>query len=66
MKAKMNLIHLAGFILHELKRIPNERDKFEWRGFTNGINIFEILDMDGQRIDKLLVQISNEIREGMD
>lgn len=52
---------LAGFILHELKRIPNERDRFEWRGFT-----FEILDMDGQRIDKLLVQISDEIREGMD
>ena len=52
---------LAGFILHELKRIPVAADTFEWRGFT-----FEIIDMDGQRIDKVLVQISDEIREEMD
>ncbi len=52
---------LAGFILHELKRIPVAGDTFEWRGFT-----FEIIDMDGQRIDKVLVQISDEIREEMD
>jgi len=52
---------LAGFILHELKRIPATGDTFEWRGFT-----FEIVDMDGQRIDKVLVQISDEIRQEMD
>ncbi len=52
---------LAGFVLHELKRIPVTGDTFEWRGFT-----FEIIDMDGQRIDKLLVHISDEIREEMD
>lgn len=52
---------LAGFILHELKRIPTTGDFFEWRGFE-----FEIIDMDGQRIDKVLVKISNEIREEMD
>lgn len=52
---------LAGFILHELKRIPSEGDTFEWRGFR-----FEIVDMDGQRIDKVLVHISDEIREEMD
>ena len=52
---------LAGFILHELKRIPVTGDSFEWRGFT-----FEIIDMDGQRIDKVLVQISDEIREQLD
>lgn len=52
---------LAGFILHELKRIPATGDTFEWRGFR-----FEIVDMDGQRIDKVLVYISDEIREGMD
>jgi putative hemolysin len=52
---------LAGFILHELKRIPATGDTFEWRGF-----IFEIIDMDGQRIDKVLVNISDEIREEMD
>ncbi len=52
---------LAGFILHELKRIPSEGDTFDWRGFE-----FEIVDMDGQRIDKVLVHISDEIREEMD
>ncbi len=52
---------LAGFILHELKRIPVTGDKFEWRGFE-----FEIVDMDGQRIDKVLVTISDEIRSEME
>ena len=52
---------LAGFILHELKRIPVTGDKFEWRGFD-----FEIVDMDGQRIDKVLVNISDEIRKEME
>ncbi|MEO6814479.1 MAG: hemolysin family protein [Ginsengibacter sp.] len=52
---------LAGFILHELKRIPVTGDGFEWRGFE-----FEIVDMDGQRIDKVLVKISDEIREEME
>ncbi len=49
---------LAGFILHELKRIPSTGNTFEWRGFH-----FEIIDMDGQRIDKVLVKISDEIRK---
>jgi putative hemolysin len=52
---------LAGFILHELKRIPVTGDTFDWRGFQ-----FEIVDMDGQRIDKVLVKISDEIRKEME
>lgn len=52
---------LAGFILHELQRIPAVGDTFEWRGFE-----FEIIDMDGQRIDKVIVKISDEIRKGME
>jgi len=52
---------LAGFILHELKRIPMTGDTFDWRGFH-----FEIIDMDGQRIDKVLVAISDEIRKEME
>lgn len=43
---------VAGFILHHLERIPSAGDKMEWKGFT-----FEIIDMDGHRIDKILVQI---------
>ena len=52
---------LAGFILHELERIPHSGDKFDWKGFR-----FEIIDMDGHRIDKVLVNISTEIRQEMD
>lgn len=52
---------LAGFILHELKRIPQTGETFDWRGFE-----FEIVDMDGHRIDKVLVKLSDEIREEMD
>ncbi len=52
---------MAGFILHELERIPKTGDKLEWKGFE-----FEILDMDGHRIDKLLVKASEEIRENME
>jgi putative hemolysin len=52
---------LAGFILHELKRIPVTGDTFDWRGFQ-----FEIVDMDGQRIDKVLVKITDEIRKEME
>jgi putative hemolysin len=51
---------LAGFILHQLERIPQSGDKMEWRGFN-----FEIMDMDGHRIDKVLVTISKEIMDEM-
>jgi len=52
---------LAGFILHELERIPHTGDRFDWKGFK-----FEIIDMDGHRIDKVLVDISKELRQEMD
>jgi putative hemolysin len=41
---------VAGFALFELDRVPRVADRFEWRGWT-----FEVVDMDGNRIDKLLV-----------
>ena len=41
---------LAGFALHELKEIPRTGDSFEWQDL-----IFEIVDMDNNRIDKVLV-----------
>src|SRR3954453_4038014 len=46
---------LAGFILYHLERIPVTGDKLEYRGFT-----FEIVDMDGQRIEKVLITLSPE------
>jgi putative hemolysin len=41
---------LAGFVIHQLGRIPATGDHFIWRGWR-----FEVVDMDGQRIDKVLV-----------
>lgn len=52
---------LAGFILHALERIPKTGEQFAWKGFQ-----FEIIDMDGHRIDKVLVKISQELREEME
>lgn len=52
---------IAGFVLHELERIPVTGEKFEWRGFE-----FEIVDMDGQRIDKVLVKIPQQVKENME
>ena len=52
---------IAGFILHKLKRIPEVSDKLSWNGFD-----FEIIDMDGHRIDKVLVNISDQIRSEME
>jgi putative hemolysin len=46
---------LGGFILHLSKQIPSTGDRFEWKNYE-----FEVVDMDGNRIDKLLVNI----REG--
>lgn len=47
---------VAGFILHELEHIPAEGESFTWRGFR-----FEIIDMDGHRIDKIVVVPDEEI-----
>ena len=51
---------LAGFILDQLEKIPKTGDTLEWKGF-----IIEIIDMDAQRIDKVLVNISDKIKEDM-
>ena len=51
---------LAGFALHQLEHIPKPGETFEWRDF-----VFEIIDMDGQRIDKIMVVISDELKEEM-
>lgn len=36
--------------MHSLERIPRESVHFYWRGYR-----FEVVDMDGNRVDKLLV-----------
>jgi len=40
----------AGMMMARFGRIPHIGEKFAWRGF-----IFEVLDLDGPRIDKILI-----------
>ena len=41
---------LSGFIMTLLGRVPQAAENFEWNGFR-----FEVMDMDGRRVDKVLV-----------
>jgi putative hemolysin len=41
---------LAGFVLYQLGYIPTPSVHFDWNGFR-----FEVVDMDGNRIDRLLI-----------
>ena len=41
---------IAGFLVQQLRKNPVEGDKFESFGY-----IFEVIDMDGRRIDKILM-----------
>jgi putative hemolysin len=43
---------LAGFAVMQLGRVPSSADSFEWEGMR-----FEVVDMDGPRVDKLLVSL---------
>ena len=41
---------LGGFVMNHLGRVPITADRFEWNNLR-----FEVMDMDGNRIDKVLV-----------
>jgi putative hemolysin len=43
---------LGGFVMLHLGRVPQAADRFEWSGLT-----FEVMDMDGKRVDKILVML---------
>jgi putative hemolysin len=43
---------LGGFVMMQLGRIPQPADQFDWNGLR-----FEVMDMDGNRVDK--VQVSS-------
>jgi putative hemolysin len=42
---------LAGLIIHHINHIPTAGEQLKWKKFT-----FEIVDMDGLRIDKVLIK----------
>ncbi|MDQ4128037.1 MAG: hemolysin family protein [Actinomycetota bacterium] len=41
---------VGGMMMNYLERVPAAGDRFEWDGYT-----FEVLDMDGRRVDKVLI-----------
>jgi putative hemolysin len=42
---------LGGLVMAQLGRIPASGDSFTWKGIH-----FEVMDMDGYRVDKVLVK----------
>ncbi|MBM3543197.1 MAG: HlyC/CorC family transporter [Alphaproteobacteria bacterium] len=41
---------VAGFVLHQLGHLPTAGEHFDWKGWR-----FEVVDLDGRRIDKIMV-----------
>ncbi|MBS0272458.1 MAG: HlyC/CorC family transporter [Proteobacteria bacterium] len=52
---------LAGFLLVHFKRIPNVGESIYWNSFK-----FEIVDLDGKRIDKVLIKKIKEEKRHVD
>lgn len=50
MRGDGNFHTLAGFIVEHLARLPSSGDYFTWEGAR-----FEVVDMDGRRVDKVLI-----------
>lgn len=47
---------LGGFVMMYMERIPMAGDHFEWGGWR-----FEVMDMDGNRVDKVLVMLVPQV-----
>jgi len=45
---------VGGLVMHRLGRIPTAGDRVSWHGLT-----FEVMDMDGRRVDKVLIALSD-------
>jgi putative hemolysin len=50
---------IAGFVVQNLRKSPEEGDKFEALGYQ-----FEVIDMDGRRIDKILMSRAGRTSNG--
>jgi putative hemolysin len=42
---------LGGLVMAFLGRVPRSGESFDWEGFR-----FEVVDMDGHRVDKVLIR----------
>ncbi|WKZ41817.1 MAG: hemolysin family protein [Anaerolineales bacterium] len=48
---------LSGFVMTSLGRVPQTTDHFEWNNLR-----FEVMDMDGRRVDKILVTTKQKVQ----
>ena len=46
---------VGGFVFARLEHIPTPSERVTWQDLT-----FEVMDMDGQRIDKVLVSLGGQ------
>lgn len=51
---KIDYSTVAGFVFDNIRKIPQIGDKFEYKGYT-----IEIVDIDGKRIDKILITLKS-------
>jgi len=51
---------LAGFVMWQLGRVPKVADSFEWHSWR-----FEVVDMDGRRIDKIAISPPQRATESL-
>jgi putative hemolysin len=58
MKGDGDFHTLAGFLLNHFGHVPTAAEHFHWRGIR-----FEVVDMDGRRIDKVMIQREGENAE---
>jgi putative hemolysin len=54
-EAEIRYETLGGLVLAMLERLPVEGDTFTWNGYR-----FEVVDMDGRRVDKVLISRAEE------
>jgi putative hemolysin len=57
-QAGMNTV--GGFVMARLGTVPAEGQSFVWKGLR-----YEVIDMDGRRVDKLLVSLQGSNKEAL-
>ncbi len=57
-EAEVRYETLGGLVLTMLERIPVVGDQFTWNGYN-----FEVVDMDGRRVDKILISKADQSAE---
>jgi putative hemolysin len=56
---RMGYQTLGGFIMSQLGKIPTEGNRYQWKQY-----LFEVMDMDANRVDKVLLTIEAEEPDG--